>query len=631
MNDERGTPRYPRARFSSYSTVREITPAPSGSSVAYISDLTGQMNAWCTSGKTASPRPLTAFTSHSVRQIVWTPDGDRLVLAADRGGDENTNLYLLDVKGGWPVPLTASPSARFLLGPGSASGDGLSVLCMANDRDPGWFDLIEVSLDGGATRRVYLPSTSMADLGGRSPDGTCVLLTLLASNTRTWVEEVNLSNGTSHPLAAAEGEARFIAQGYSPDGRFAYVLTDASTERLALARVDRKTGAREIVYSPDGDVERVAVHPDGRLLGLLVNQDARTRVVLLPLLPDGRPSPEVRYAQGAPQGLASELAFSSDGRALYAVIEDSLHPEAIYRMAVPSGRGRRLTDTWIGAIPKRDLIEPKLTQIASADGVTVPCLVYQPKGATKSSPVPALISIHGGPESEESASYAYGGLYQYLLNRGIAVFAPNLRGSTGFGKSYQKLIHRDWGGGDLRDLEAVADSITHVPWVDATKLGVFGGSYGGFVALSAVSRLPRFDWAAGVSICGPSDLVSFTRTVPPSWRPVMREWVGDPDDDADMLRARSPITYAEQVWTPLLILQGGNDPRVVKAESDNMVKRVRAAQTPVTYLVFPDEGHGLVQRENRDEAFRQIEKFLLQQLKGETPEQEDEEEGSAWA
>jgi len=170
-----------------------------------------------------------------------------------------------------------------------------------------------------------------------------------------------------------------------------------------------------------------------------------------------------------------------------------------------------------------------------------------------------VLSIHGGPEAQERPTYNYWGFYQYLLNLGIGVIATNVRGSTGYGISYQKLIHRDWGGGELKDFEWAAKHAQSLDWVDPQRLGVFGGSFGGFATLSCVSRLPQC-WSAAVDIFGPTNLLTFTRSVPDFWKRIMKEWVGDPEEDAEMLTERSPITYVSDIRAPLLVIQGANDP-----------------------------------------------------------------------
>ena len=224
-----------------------------------------------------------------------------------------------------------------------------------------------------------------------------------------------------------------------------------------------------------------------------------------------------------------------------------------------------------------------------------------------------VVSIHGGPEAQERPAYAYNGLYQYLLSRGIGVLAPNIRGSSGYGISYQKLIHRDWGGGELEDIRHAAEYLRTLEWVDASRVAIFGGSFGGFATLSALTRLPEY-WATGVDLVGPSNLVTFVESVPPFWRPTMRDWVGDAEDDRDLLLERSPITYIDQVRAPLLVMQGANDPRVVQAESDQMVEALRQRNLGVTYYVDEKSGHGPSSRADSVKWMKMIGEYLEDKL-----------------
>jgi dipeptidyl aminopeptidase/acylaminoacyl peptidase len=265
----------------------------------------------------------------------------------------------------------------------------------------------------------------------------------------------------------------------------------------------------------------------------------------------------------------------------------------------------------LGGLAPAELIAPELVRYRTFDGREIPAWLYRPRGASESHPAPVVISIHGGPEAQERVEYR--ALYQFLLSRGIGVLAPNIRGSTGYGKAYQKLIHRDWGGAELKDIQATAEYARTLSWVNPHKLGIYGGSFGGFATLSAVTRLPDY-WAAAVDIVGPSNLLTFVRSVPPTWRRMMAAWVGDPEEDADMLRERSPITWVESIRAPLLVLQGANDPRVVKAESDQMVERLREMGREVEYVIFADEGHGFTKRVNTLRAYRLAADFFQKHL-----------------
>jgi dipeptidyl aminopeptidase/acylaminoacyl peptidase len=237
-------------------------------------------------------------------------------------------------------------------------------------------------------------------------------------------------------------------------------------------------------------------------------------------------------------------------------------------------------------------------------------LLYKPKDKTRT---PLVVHLHGGPESQ--ARPIYSAFVQYLIHNGIAVVDPNFRGSSGYGKKFQKLIRRDWGGGELRDVEYLVLEILKEGWVDAERIGVFGGSFGGFLTLSCVTRLPKY-WRVAAEWFGPSNLVSFAKSVPPYWKRYMKKWVGDPEDPEDlkMLEKRSPIKYIDNIRCPLLVVQGANDIRVVKSESDQVVKRLRDKGVEVEYIVFDDEGHLFSKEINLKHGTKKTIEFLIKHL-----------------
>jgi dipeptidyl aminopeptidase/acylaminoacyl peptidase len=292
------------------------------------------------------------------------------------------------------------------------------------------------------------------------------------------------------------------------------------------------------------------------------------------------------------------LTLSPDGRHAALIWQGPQRPPDLYVIETKTGKARRLTDSMLGGLRPRQLIEPELVSYPSFDGREIPAWLYRPKRRGR---VPVVLSIHGGPESQERPVYMP--LYQYLLSRGIAVLATNIRGSSGYGKSFQKLIHRDWGGGDVRDWDHAVKWLHRQDWVNRDRIAVWGGSYGGFAVLSCVTRLPDY-WRCAVDIFGPSNLVTFVKAVPPTWKRFMDRWVGNPETEEDFLVERSPITYVEQVKAPLLVIQGAKDPRVVKPESDQMVERLRSLGREVEYEVFEDEGHGFTRRTNELRAFK---------------------------
>lgn len=318
---------------------------------------------------------------------------------------------------------------------------------------------------------------------------------------------------------------------------------------------------------------------------------------------------EDRGVPRLPTGTVDAMSLSADGRRLALMLSTGTAPTNIAVADLESGELRWVTDARpVAATPSA---EPTLVRFPTHDGLHVPAWLYRPAGE---GPHGVLLSIHGGPEAQERPHYNYAGLYQYLVDRGIAVLAPNVRGSTGYGTRYRRMILRDFGGAELGDFEAAARYLRTLDWVDPQRIGVFGRSYGGFATLSCLSRLPQY-WACGVSVVGPSNLVTFARSVPPTWRPLMAEWVGDPDTEEEFLLSRSPITYVDAIRAPLFVVQGANDPRVAKAESDQIVEALRQRGLPVRYDVYEGEGHGFTKRENETKAYSDIAEFLLTHLK----------------
>src|SRR5262249_49783874 len=286
---------------------------------------------------------------------------------------------------------------------------------------------------------------------------------------------------------------------------------------------------------------------DGKVLVWAVNQDGTSKLRGRNL----QTGAELKLPN-LPLGVINSMDISPDGSRLVMVLVRPKESANIYEVDLNSGNMRALGQSMIGVIDPNDLVEPELVHLPTFDGKMIPAWLYRPEGDGQ---FPVVLSIHGGPEAQERPAYNYNGLYQYLLNRGFGILAPNIRGSTGYGISYQKLIHRDWGGAELGDIEYAAKYLQSLDWVDKNRIGVYGGSFGGFATLSAVTRLPDY-WALGVDIVGPSNLITFVNSVPPHWRSIMKSWVGDAEEDRDMLVERSPITYVDQIRVPMLIIQG---------------------------------------------------------------------------
>lgn len=578
--------------------------SPDGSTVAYSCNRSGQYNLWLHPTAGGDAVRLTDFTDHAVRQAAFSPDGQWLAFTADHHGDEQRQIHLISVDGGEPKALTHTP-AQHSLAARPFAPDGSRLAYAANDVEPTRQDLLVADLETQEVRRFAPPQGRLAEPVAFSPDGGLLLVWAMTANTDSDLYTLDTADGSSARLTAHEGEETHQPGPWTTDGSGVYEITDATGDVRALGIRDLTGGLRPVGEKTDWPVEQVAASAAGDTLAWSVNRDG---VSGLEVVRDGQPLP----LPAVPAGQITALTVSADGRLLAFLLDTASRPAEVCVIDLDDVAFRILTDSRPPALARGEVtaVEPVGIRYATHDGRMIPALLYKPPGDRK---VPVVVSVHGGPEDQERPVYRYAGLYQYLLAAGVAVLAPNVRGSTGYGTAYQRLIHRDWGGGELADLEYAVRYLRDIAWVDPERIGVFGASYGGFAALSCLARLPEY-WAAGVSVVGPSNLVSFARSVPPTWRPLMARWVGDPELDADHLTQRSPLTYADQIRAPLYVIQGARDPRVVRAESDQVVASLRSRGIPVRYDVFEDEGHGFTKRENEIRAWTAVGDFLIQNL-----------------
>jgi dipeptidyl aminopeptidase/acylaminoacyl peptidase len=600
-------------RFDEFAPVQRFQPAlaisPDGRHVVFSSNASGQSNLWRQEIGGTVATQLTRFTDRAVRDVAWSPDGTRLVFTADHDGDEFHQLFLMDADGGDARPLTDAPQVQHHLATIEPfSRDGRHVLYAGNDRDRTCQDVLLLDLETGAVRRIVATEGLHYPIGF-SPDERHVGVTRLNSNTDA--DLLLVEPGVTDParprvLNPHEGEVKHDPAPWTPDGTAVYALTDNGRDFTGLAEFPVNGGEFRWVESPEWDVEQAVVSSDGSTLAWTVNEDGYSRVRARSL----RTGEEIGVP-AVPGGTISALRISPEGRRLAFLRARAPRPPEVVAVDLAANVVHVLTESTPPALREITAIEPQLIRFPTHDGRDVPAFLYKPDG---DGPFPVLLSIHGGPEAQERPSYMYGGFYQYLLAEGVGVLAPNVRGSTGYGSTYQRLIHHDWGGDELRDFEHAVKHLHTLSWVDPNRIAVFGGSFGGFATLSCVSRLPKL-WAAAVSIVGPSNLVTFVKAVPPTWLRLMAKWVGDAETERDFLLERSPVTYADDIVAPLFVIQGANDPRVVKAESDQIVQRLRARGVDVRYDVYEDEGHGFTKRANEIKALGDAADFLISHLR----------------
>ena len=576
-----------------------------GRYVAFADDSSGHFNLVVQPVAGGPPRTVTSFTSETVRRMAWHPDGASLFFQADRDGDEDTQLFQVSLDGQSLERLTAFPKARFQLALGDPlSADGELLAYSGGDRTPTAHDVLVRDLKTNMVNRPFL-GTGPVNAGSFSPDATRLSCVEWLNGYDNLVHVVTIDGSSSTRLTPVEAAATYELGPWLPDSSAFFVCSDAGREFTGLALMSATTGDLTWIDTPEWDVEHVALSADGRTLAWLVNVDGASQLRVRDLV-QGKdlPTPEL------PLGQAKVLSVGPDGSFAVMHMSTPTRPWNVLVADLRRGELRWLTGSAPTGSPA--VVDARLVRYPTHDGREIAAYVYRPSAVGTSSGV--VISIHGGPVMQERPAYVYEGFYQYLVSRGLAVIAPNIRGSSGYGASYQKLIFRDWGGGDLGDLAATVQFLRTQPWADPARIGLFGGSYGGFAVLSCVARLPELRWAAAVEICGPSNLITLAEATPPAYRDVVAKIIGDPETDVELLRQRSPMTYVDQIEAPLFVLQGANDPRVPQRESDQLVERLRARGVPVRYDIYPDEGHGFTKTDNQIKARTDAADFLLHHL-----------------
>jgi dipeptidyl aminopeptidase/acylaminoacyl peptidase len=443
------------------------------------------------------------------------------------------------------------------------------------------------------------------DAGAISPDRRWLTLTrsITTNNNDMYLRDAR--TGEIRHVSAHQGNVTFSPMEFSRDGRWLYYVTDEGSEFSYLRRLEVETGRSEDVERADWDVSYAYFSKRGTYLVVGINNDARTEIrvyeaatrrrVQLPTMPAG----EIRGVTISPS--EQVMAFYVNG---------DRSPSNLYVFELRTRRVRQLTESLNPEIAASDLVDAQVIRYPSWDSLQIPALLFRPPEATTTSRVPVILWIHGGPGGQTRTGYSAG--IQFLANHGYAVLGINNRGSSGYGKTFFAADDRRHGEADLDDVVWSKRWLAGLGWADTARTVIMGGSYGGYMTLAGMTFRPT-EFAAGVDLFGISNWIRTLTSIPPWWesfRQALYAEMGDPATDSARLRRISPLFHADQIRRPIMVLQGANDPRVLKAESDEIVAAVRRQGGVAEYLVFGDEGHGFVKKENNIRAWRDILAFL---------------------
>jgi dipeptidyl aminopeptidase/acylaminoacyl peptidase len=579
--------------------------------VAYVTDAGGRMDVWVAPVGGGAPRQVTHVEGF-VAGAAFSPTQDVLVYGADVGGNELPHLFLTNAAGSDPRDLDAGDPATSRADLVRWADDGKSFVYVSNRRDEKYLDLYEYVLATGNSELLWESSGVLAfALPSRDHTRYAILETLSDVNTNIYLARRGKKETVL--LTSHEGDVMFTPTAFSADGSTLYYTSDEGREFTALYAMDLATKRSKLVLEDVWDVEYGAFSQQWKYFFTKTNEDGTPKIVVT----DAATGQPVAMPSLGGEGALVPLEFSHTDRFMAATLVTDTAPVDLYVIDLETGKATRLTDVKPESLRGRTMVAGESTRIPSFDQRPVPAYVYRPSG---SGPFPAVIDVHGGPTSQSTRRFDR--MRQYLVSKGYVVLVPNVRGSTGYGKTYTKLDNLDLGGGPLQDVVACKRWMVENAGVSADRVIVLGGSYGGYMALAAAAFTPG-EFAAQVDYFGVSDLKSLVESFPPYWAAfatyIYRKF-GDPGnpEHAQYQHDRSPLNYVDRIVTPLLVVQGENDARVKQDQSDRVVAALRERKVPVHYLILPGEGHGFSKNENMLAAYELTDRFLDRYIWGDT-------------
>ena len=595
------------ARMAKVGSAGSPSFSPDGSRIAFITNISGLPQVWTMSTAGGYPTLVTSFDD-PVGFVTWSPDGQWLAFNVAPGGGFNEQIYVVRPNGTELRRLTDGGKAgNFLDG---WSPDGRFIAFSSNRRDPSARDSYIVDVATGQSRMVA-QNRGIGSIDDVSRDGKYAIVSRLVNRGDNNLYLVRLSDSKEMLLTPHDGPGQFGGISFSPDGRTVYLVSNKDRDLTALARVrlgvDDQPGPIEVLAArDDGELGGAVMNEQGTSLALLWNVAGRSELNFYNTA-TGKMAPGPKM----PAEIVGGLDFSDDGRRLAMAISGASSPADIWILDLSSKQLTQLTQSPHAGIDLSKLVRPELVRYKAHDGLELSGWLYRPKGATAAGPI--VLSFHGGPEGQERPGF--NSMYQALVSRGIAVFAPNVRGSSGFGKKFVNLDNGALRENGVKDIKATVDYVVSAGVADPKRIGIVGGSYGGYMVMAGLTEYPDM-FAAGANLFGVVNFETFFKNTQPWMAAISKIEYGDPDKEADMLRRLSPLTRIDRVKAPTIVLHGANDTNVPVIEAEQVVENLKKRNVPVEYVLFPDEGHGWRKTPNRIRSTVSIVRFFEKHLKG---------------
>jgi len=590
--------------------------SPDESKIVYNSKASGIFNAYEIDLKTGEQKQLTTSADNAIFSQSYFPSDDRILFTSDKGGNEINHVYVRNQNGTIKDLIQDTAAKAQFAG---WSYDKKLMYVTSNSRDKRFFDLYKTQVGDAQKEGDIYPTTIVyQNSEGLNPstisnDDRYIALvkTITGHNSDMYLLDTQTKN--LKLLSKHEGEIQFLPQYFSLDGKLLYFLTDEGSEYTYLASYNVTTDEKKKVEEAPWDIMYANLSRNGKYRVVAVNNDARTEIKIY----DETNGGTRLDIEGLPEGDITGVNISDSEKIMSFYVSSSKSSSNLFVYNFETKEVKQLTNTMTKEIEPTDLVEGEVIRYKSFDGMEIPALLYKPKGIKEGEKVPALLWIHGGPGGQTRLNYS--AALQHLVNHGYAILAVNNRGSSGYGKTFFSADDRKHGNEDLRDCVEAKKFLATLSYIDTTKIGIYGGSYGGYMVMAALAFAPE-EFNVGVNLFGVTNWIRTLKSIPAWWeanRKALYIELGDPfTADSIALYDKSPLFHTDKITKPFIVLQGSNDPRVLQIESDEIVANARKNGVLVEYVIFPDEGHGFVKKENNIKASEEVLKFLDKNLKG---------------
>lgn len=572
------------------------------------SDETGIFNLYQINITDGIKKQITKSDKESFFAAGYVPGTEQMLYLADKGGDEQDHIYLLNTDG-TTKDLTPDPKEKADLL--NWSQDKKTMYYISNKRNPQFFDIYKTSVNDWKSVMHFQNNDGM-EVSGISGDGNLIALQKSVTTSENQLYLYNAGTKEMKEISDPVAKGNYNASGFSKDGQYMDYITNANTEFAFLVRYNISTGEKTKIFETKWDVMYSYNSENEKYRVIGINEDGKNSLKIT----DNQSGKDVEFPE-ITDGDIMAVNISDSEKWMRLTVGTSKAPNNIYVYNFETKVLKKLSETLNPEISGDDLVGAEVVRYKSFDGLEIPAIYYKPHNASPNTKVPALVWVHGGPGGQSRVGYS--SFIQYLVNNGYAVLAVNNRGSSGYGKSFYKMDDKNHGDKDLKDCIWGKKWLQAQDYVDPEKIGIIGGSYGGYMTMAAMSFTPD-EFKVGVNIFGVTNWLRTLKSIPPYWesfRKALYDELGDPTTaDSVRLYNISPLFHAQKVKNPVMVLQGSNDPRVLQVESDEIVEAVKKNNVPVEYIVFPDEGHGFVKKENEIKGYGNVLAFLDKYLKG---------------